>query len=287
MRNNLSATILGLLGLAMLPTCGASNDTPDVDAEKPSVTATGGQAISITHAKAISDLFVLEGSTLNMSMTAEQNAANVNSQALTSISVPCSGAAIHFDAASRTVSVDFGSSCNLPKLGKILGRVTAQVTKTDAPLRISVVFTFTGFSVNGRAIDGTWTVSTTDGKSLVVDCVLTSSQITLTLNAVTLKLDSDFLGVTVTGGGGINGPVVGTLDLTFDGIHQSFVNCYPNAGSIRFTKNLTIAGHVVATKESLTFDSNTPTTGKAQMLVGSIAATITLPAYGGFCPPSP
>jgi hypothetical protein len=229
----------------------------------------GGSATSITHAKAISELFVSEDPTLTLSATAAQNAASVHAQVQASVSSVCPGATIGFDVNNLMVSVDFGDSCTLPQVGTVSGQVTAQLIQPTAGA-IGVAFVFTSLTVNDRTLDGTYSISTSDAVSFTVDCALTSSDITLTLSAVDLVLDDDLHGLTLTGPGTVDGPVVGTIDLNFTGVHQGFSVCYPDGGNIGFSKNvLTVAGNSIYTNESITFGSSTPSDGQVQIEVES------------------
>jgi hypothetical protein len=127
-------------------------------------------------------------------------------------------------------------------------------------------------------------MTTSDVTNFTVDCALTSSQVTLTLNSVVLALDGDSLGLTASGPGSVDGPIVGKIDLQFGDVHQTFTSCYPDSGNLQFTKNvLTIAGNRVDAAEAITFDSNTPSTGKVQVVVASINTSVSLPQYGN-CP---
>jgi hypothetical protein len=281
MFKSLRVTYLALLMVgAPLASC---SDAINFDAEKSSLSEVGGSATSVTHARAVASLFVHEGATLKLAQTAAQNAAAVQAQVQASIASVCPGASITLDGGSLTVTVAFGDSCTLPDVGSVSGTVSAQIISPEAGT-IGVAFTFTALTVKGRTLDGTYSMTTSDVTNFTVSCALTSSQVTLTLDSVVLALDGDSLGMTATGPGSIEGPIVGKFDLQFGDVHQTFTSCYPDSGTLQFNKNvLTVAGNKVDATETVAFDSNTPSTGQVQVVVGSINASVGLPSYGS-CP---
>jgi hypothetical protein len=275
----------GMTAVLLLGACGKADTTTDdpvvdVVTEAQALSDQGGQSTSAAQAKGITELFVQEDPTLDVTQTAQQNAANVEAQVKTTVQTACPGATITLDSATATVTVNFGSACTLPNLGTVSGTVTATVTQ-PVTHSIQVAFTFTSLTVNGRSLTGTFTAKTANDSTFTVDASLTSGSKSLTLTAATLTLDADHKGLKIDGSGTVN-TGTGPQAVSFAGVHHAFSGCYADAGSMTLSKSTTTKlGKAATVTETITFSSSTPTTGQVTVQVGTAAATTTtLPSYG-------
>jgi hypothetical protein len=275
---------LSLLLAATLAACGTSGTTDTVDptSEAPVGGHTAASATTATSAKGVSELFVQEDPTLDVTASAAQNAQDVQTQVQGKLSTSCPGASVQLDAATATVTVDFGSSCTLPNLGAVSGSVSAAISKPGAR-QVQVAFTFSALQVNGLDVAGTLTASTSDDASFTVNSNLTGNADTLVLNGATFTLDSGGGGATLSGSATLTTATMPTPEtLKFNAVHHTFGACYADSGSIAITKTATTrGGHSIGVTETVTFSSTTPTTGQAELSVGSAAPIpITLPTHG-------
>jgi hypothetical protein len=283
MRKPLRTVPVFFLTAALLCACGgadpsSADDTVDLSTESSHLETTGASATSAAHAKGVAELFVQEDPTIDPTLSAADNAARVQAQALGSLRTYCPNATVTL--ANTTVTVDFGANCTLPSIGTIAGVVSAQVSEPAAHT-VQILFTFTGLSVNARTLDGTLSVSTTNGTSYTGAAHLTSQGGTADFPAITLALDTDGKGVTLSGGGTVSSSSAST-QVSFASVHHSFGACYADAGSITLAKTtVTKRGKSVTVTETVTFLATTPATGQVEVQIGTgTPATVQLPAYG-------
>jgi hypothetical protein len=263
--------------------CGAMDDGVDDDAEATEAAGHGTSATTLAATKGITELFVQEDPTIDVSKDAPTNADAIAARLMTS-TMGCATAKVTHTMGTIMVGVDFGAGCMLPPLGTVSGSATATVTRVPGPnARITVNLLFTNMAANGTTLNGTCGVSTTTGTSFTVDAdLMTATQHVVFSGALTL--DSNGMGVTVDGTGTSTVNGISTTD-TLAGVHHGFGGCYADAGTITMAKaTKTRRGMATNISETMTFSASTPSTGMVMISVnGAAPIGKTLPAYGS-CP---
>jgi hypothetical protein len=271
-----------LLALLLLSACSSSSSTPadadagvDVPAETTDTASRADVDTTATSAKSVTELFVQEDPTINVSSTIGQNADAVATQVKTA-TAGCTSATITHTAGTPDVTVSFGTSCVING-NTLSGSASAAVSGGSGT--ITVAFTFTSLVVNSVSVNGTAKVTTTNGTTYASALDLTTTKMHMTFNG-TLAADASGKAITMNGSGTyLATGSTSTLAFTTAGLHHTIGACYADAGTLSFSKP---SGRATVT-ETITFSSTTPSTGQAQVTVGGKTSTTTLPAYGT-CP---
>jgi hypothetical protein len=209
--------------------------------------------------------------TLDPKATAEANTQAVATFATTNLQ-GCGSVTV----AGTTVTVAFGPppGCTLKTGIAISGTATATISSGNGTTKVALGFA--SLVVGGHAVDGTATLTTTDGSKFTAELAIRSGSTSIS-GTVTVQGSKGAFTVdgplTVTGGdAGTSGTSV-----VFTSMHYTLGACYPDGGSMKVTKGLVT--------ETITFDASTPTTGVVTVTTGRRSTTQTLPAYGS-CPTS-
>jgi hypothetical protein len=272
------------LALLVLSACSSSSSTAadadaggavDVPAETSDTASRADVDTSASSAKLVTELFVQEDPTIDVSSTIGQNADAVATQVKTA-TAGCTSATIAHTAGTPEVTVSFGTSCVING-NTLSGSVSAAVSGGSGT--IAVTFTFTSLVVNSVSVNGTAKVTTSNGTTYASALDLTTTKMHMTFTG---SLAADVTGKAITMNGSGTYLATGsssTLAFTTAGLHHTIGACYADAGTLSFSKP---SGRATVT-ETITFGSTTPSTGQAQITVGGKTSTTTLPAYGT-CP---
>jgi hypothetical protein len=257
----------------------------DIDyASESSDTASHGSAPdSLSTSKALSSLFVKEDPTLNLSLTAAQNADAVAAQLATSVMIStCANASITHTTGTLGVMLSFGTGCTLPNIGSISGAANATIAKVAGT--ITVALTLTNITVNGVTVNGTVALSTSDATTFSFVMHLSTSAQQVSFNG-TAVLDADGKGVTLDGTGTSTKAGL-SLSFTMAGVHHELSACYADAGTMTVTKPTRNKRDMTLTlEETITFSSTTPTTGMVTVTILGVSTPATLPTTAT-CPPN-
>ncbi|MDX2011568.1 MAG: hypothetical protein SFW67_15315 [Myxococcaceae bacterium] len=239
--------------LVLVVACGSPPAAEETDGLRRGQDATLTQQQTLAAADAMFDF----DPTLDPTKTAQQNAAAIAARTMSSL--PCA----MVSASGTTVTV-VASNCSGENGVTLSGTITASVVKTDSPATLTVTLTFTNVVLNGSAVSGTMSMTTSNGTTFQVTYDLTRANETVTgmLTAVGAP------GQITTSGTIVNG---GTSALLTSVVWKKG-DCYPSNGTLAVT-----VGRVTTT---YTFSSSTPSTGVVTTARG---AKLQLPAYGS-CP---
>ena len=261
--------------------CGPPGDTNsdgvDLDAESAYAAQSGTSATSLTNAKAVTELFVKEDPTIDVTKSVTANADAVAAQ----VKSACPGATVTHATGSLQVAVDFGAGCTAGGISAS-GMVAASLGDHDGAVELA--FTFGPLTVNGRSLTGTASATTPDGVSFTVVEDLLESGNHITFQG-TAALDGDGKGATLDGNGTWQkSGEANATPLTLRGVHHAFAGCYADAGTLTLARMASgLKGKLVSVTEVVAFDAATPSTGKAMVTGAGVSSTRTLPAYGS-CP---
>lgn len=197
--------------------------------------------------------------------------AEANAQAVSATISTKAGACVTAMVSGATVTANFGAppGCTLSNGLTLSGSVSLAVTKASGAL--TVAMTFTSFTVDGTSLTGTASFLTSNGSTFQVTANLVAGGNTVTANVSVTGQPAAFLldGTTsITEGGKVT-------KLDFAKVSAAAGQCYAKGGAMTVTK-----GSLVST---VTFDAQTPSTGKVKVTQGRRSYTATLPAYGK-CP---
>ncbi len=255
----------------------------DPAAEAASTAPTAESASGLAGAKTVSELFVHEDPTLDVTKSAGQNADAVAAQIASSTS-GCASAKVTHSSGAVTVSANFGTGCSIDG-GSTQISGAANLTVSAASGAITVAFTFASLTVDGVTIDGTLTETTHDDStfSTVANLTVGGQAVTydgkLTYNASTKTVTID--------GSGTYAPASSpgtTWSFTANGVQHVVGGCYADAGTMTVSKpSTTRSGRATTVSETITFLSTTPSTGQVSVTVQGVTTTETLASYGS-CP---
>jgi hypothetical protein len=277
-----SSRLCSVLALLVLSACSSSSSTAadadggvDVLAETTDTATRADVDTTSTSAKSVTELFVHEDPTIDVSSTIGKNADAVATQVKTA-TAGCPSATITHTAGTPDVAVSFGASCVING-NTLSGSASAAVSGGSGT--ITVTFTFTSLVVNSLSLNGTAKVTTSDGTTYASALDLTTTKMHMTFSG-TLAADATGKAITMNGSGTyVATGSASTLAFTTAGLHHTIGACYADAGTLSFSKP---SGRATVT-ETITFGPTTPSTGQAQVTIGGKTSTTTLPAYGT-CP---
>jgi hypothetical protein len=194
--------------------------------------------------------------TLDPTKTAQQNADAMYARA--TVQLPCAMVML----SSSTLTVTAATPCTTPNGVTFSGSFTAAVAKSGGTLTITL--TYSNVVVGETTLNGTATLTTTNGSTFQVTYALTKNgtQVSGTLTAAGAPGQITVDGMLTSG----------STSATLTGVLWKKGDCYPSAGSIAVTQ-----GRLTTT---YTFTASTPSTGTVTLARGRTAQ---LPAYGS-CP---
>jgi hypothetical protein len=263
----LAVVLSGLVG------CGGTSagsdaglpDEPTAEDRDQLKSALSGQSTT-TNMLTAADSFFDFDPVLDTTKTAEANAqaisANIKAKGSACVTTTVSGGA---------VTADFGAppGCTLSTGVTLSGSVSLSVSKASSSL--TVAMTFTSFAVDGTSLTGSATFVTSNGSTFQVTANLVTGSDTVVANLTVTGQPASFV---LDGASSITeGSKVTKLD--FAKLHAAAGQCYADAGAMTVTKASLVS--------TLTFDAQTPSTGKVKVTQGKRSYTATLPAYGK-CP---
>jgi hypothetical protein len=169
--------------------------------------------------------------------------------------------------------VNFGPppGCTLSDGTVASGTVDLAVSESGGTT--TVALTLTSVVVDGEALAGTASFATTNGTMFTVTADITSGAST---DSAKLTITGTTDSFTITGNATVTEGSTTTV-LDFSDLTITIGECYASGGSVEVTKS--------GISESLTFNAQTPETGKVSLTVGKHTSTMTLPPYGS-CPNS-
>jgi hypothetical protein len=230
----------------------------------------GRHATSSHQASVVADGFFSFDPTIVPSATAQANAQAVKDN-LTAHLAGCGMVSL----AGTTVTAAFGAApgCTLGNGTTVSGSAAVAVSKSATT--ITLVLTFSKLVVDGKDLDGSLTFVTSDGSTFSVSGSFTTGGETLMVTRLTITGKSGSFtlsgSVTAVEAGGAQ------TALTFNGVVYQTGKCYPGGGTMTVVK----AGVTM----TVTFTSDTASTGNVTVTQGRRSYPATLPAYGP-CPPS-
>lgn len=256
------------------PSADSGDDAPVLDTTE--LGARGTQPTALASAKAVAGLFVKEDPTIDTAKSAGDNADAI-AQELAKSTNTCAQVKITHEAGSVTVSADFGTTgCSIGSVGTVTGKVTVTVGATSGTVKLA--FTFENVAVKGFTLNGTFEASTKNGTDYTFHTALTLNDKAFTFDG-TMNVDPSAKAVTIDGTGTTSSASAESYELK--GVHHVYESCYADAGSIAITQTTkTKLGKSVSVTETITFNADTPKTGKATLTVGGQTSPITLPSYG-------
>lgn len=273
MNESTSKRVVWAMVISVLVGCGGNTagsdggvpDEPNAEDRDQLKSALSGQSTT-TNMLVAADSFFDFDPVLDTAKTAEANAQAVSS------TIQAKGAAcVTATVSGSTVTADFGAppGCTLSTGVTLSGSVSLSVSKASSTL--TVAMTFTAFAVDGSSLNGTASFVTSNGSTFQVTANLVTGSDTVVVNVTVTGQPASFL---LDGTSSITeGSKVTKLD--FARLHAAAGQCYADAGSITVTKASLVS--------TLTFDAQTPSTGKVKVTQGRRSFTATLPAYGR-CP---
>jgi hypothetical protein len=224
---------------------------------------------AITQVVALADSFFKFDPTLDATQSDVQNAQLIENHIAANLGTTSDGGTkcATLTMSGATLTADFGPApgCMLTTGLTVSGTVTLAVTK---PSKLSVAFTFTNVTVNGTALSGTLSFTTSDAMSFTVVANVTWAAVTLSTTGFTVSGNSS----AVT----LSGPITNAADTTTTTTFASVVwmdgACYPSAGTLSIAKG--------ALTETVTFSQATATTGQVTVTIGTVTLPAMLPMYG-------
>lgn len=261
------ALVVALATLLGPPACSGGDDaTVDPMQEEDAVRQGGDSSSTMLGAVTLADSLFSFDPTLDASLSAEQNAAAIQSNAQMQLS-GCGSVT----ASGTTVTVAFGAppGCTLTNGTQVSGTVSATVTKAGGT--VAVALAFTNVAVDGRTLSGTASFSTSNGTTYAVAADLTSGAQHLT---AMLTIAATTSNVTIDGTAALVEAGV-TTQITFNHVVYVIGDCYPSGG--------TLTVRIGRVTETVTFSASSATSGVVTVQQGRQTSTKTLPAYGD-CP---
>jgi hypothetical protein len=217
----------------------------------------------------VADSFFKFDPTLDTTMSDVQNAQLIENHLASNLGAATDGGTkcATLSLTGATLTADFGAppGCVLSTGLTLSGSIGLTVTKT---LKLGVAFTFTNVTVNGTALSGTMSFTTSDAMSFTVVANVTWAGDTLSTTGFTVTGSSS----TVTLAGAITNAADSTTTTTFNSVVWMDGMCYPSSGTLSIVKG--------ALTETVTFTSASATTGQVTVTVGSLTLPATLPPYG-------
>lgn len=212
------------------------------------------------------------GIVLTVSATAKENAEAVKSAIKRAVN---NSTCLTITAGSKEAefTATFSSDCKIVQAGaNVEGVIKVSVSASSGKVAVTLVMTNVTFDSQGP-LNGTASVAYSDGSTYAV-----------TINTTTASATFNFSGsyalankvATISGSGDYTKNAV-VYTFTLNGVTWKIGDCYPNGGSVEIKIN--------RLTETLTFNSQTPTSGKANLTIGRKTQEVTLLAYGQ-CPPA-
>lgn len=244
--------------------CPPEGSTPSRDA---AATADGNTtAVSAQAALALAEELAAGEEPLDPAMGADGNAAIIQGNAAVAL-----GTCGTVSLSGATVTVTFAAGgCSLPSGITATGSIALSASVASGTVTVDV--SFDALAIGAYALDGTASLSTTNGTSYTVMLDLTSEgrtisgDLTLSASLAALTISGD---LTTQRAGGAERMV------SIEGLRWNRGDCYPSAGSI------TIGAGSLA--QTVTFSAATASTGEVTVEFGRASTTEVLPAYGD-CP---
>jgi len=240
-----------------------SNEQTAFDSNAPSIPA-------LLELAEVADSFFQFDPTLDPTQTDSQNASLIADHVTQNLGASGDGGALcgSVSVSGTTVTADFGSlpGCTLANGAVISGTIAVTVTKTGSSL--AVAFQFTNATVNGTALGGSATFTTSDGSSFTLNANVTWGTSSFGANAFTVSgaSGSITLNGTITNGGDAQS------SLTFASVVWKLGDCYPDAGTLTIDKGIVT--------ETMTFDAQSATSGQVVVTIGKKSVNTLLPTYG-------
>jgi len=216
---------------------------------------------------AVDELFDFDP-TLDPVKDAQQNATAIYQRILGQLGGSGGAGCGSVSLTDTSVTVGFGVApgCKTLAGNVISGGVSASVTKSGSALTVSLAFT--RLVVNEQGIDGSATFSTSSGNVFTVDASIRSGSTLLTATALTVTGEPG--AITVGGQASLTRNAIKTA-LTFNAVRWKKGQCYPEAGAVAIKQGLV--------RTTITFTSDTPSTGKVNVTILGKTSTSKLKAY--------
>jgi hypothetical protein len=225
-----------------------------------------GTAVSAQAALALAEELAAGEEPLDPTMTADGNAVIIQGNAAVALGT-CGTASL----AGTTVTVAFAAGgCTLPSGITATGSISLSASVAAGTVTVDV--SFDAVRIGTYAIDGTASLSTSNGTSYSVMLDLTSEGRTI---AGDLTVTASLAALTISGNLTTQRAGGPERMLTIAGLTWNRGDCYPSAG--------TITVGVGALEQTVTFTRTTASTGEVTITFGRASTTETLPAYGS-CP---
>jgi len=285
------AAAAGLACESARPTPAAEADAFDKAAAMTALQGRGGIGAALVHCREIVAALAVEGSTIDPTRTAGENADAIAAQAA-KLKPSCAGVGVTHVPGTTSVSLMLPSSkCALAQ-STVSGVIDVTVAVKDGAATVAIALK--SVKVRGHTLDGTLTVTTGDGKALAWSASLTFDGHAWTWSG-TPKLDSNGQGVTFDGQGTVQKAGGAVVGVHIAGLHHSLLACYANAGTITQTFKVALtapkakAGTELDATASATFDAESPRDGTVdvKLTVGKLPPVdqkdVVLPPYGD-CP---
>jgi len=174
---------------------------------------------------------------------------------------------------SASVTASFDDTCSLEQYGiNLSGSIAVSISVENT--EITTNFTFTNLSVDGsKPINGTVSIKKTGTNVLETDLNLTVETETITFKGSATVNTNDI----VTSGTGSYKDTKDNVNVTvtYTDLKWAYADCYPSGGTIVVSD-----GKITAT---ITFSSNSASSGDVTVKVGAVEKTIKLDSYGS-CP---
>lgn len=248
--------------------CGMAAEGPTAE-DKDQLDSAGAAQSATTGMLALADSFFDFDPVLDPTKTAEANAQAVGATITTKLA-GCGAVTV----SGTTVTANFGAppGCTLSTGLQVSGAVSLAVTKTGTTLNVAL--TFTQLVVDGTALAGTASFTTSNGSTFQVTANLTTGAGAAVVNLTVVGQPASFVldGTTALTEGGRS------TTLTFTQLHAAAGQCYADRGAMGVVKG--------SLTSSVAFNAQTPSTGVVQVTQGRRTFPATLPAYGS-CPRSP
>ncbi len=146
-------------------TASAGEDSPDVSSvETSEASAKEAQSVStLGDVKQVMQMFVEDDPTLDLSLSALENATNVESRLTSVLATACPTVAVQHERASTEVTAVL-DNCSLESGINVSGKVTAAITRRELGPggELSVAFSFAKLTLGEVVVDGEVMVTTTD-----------------------------------------------------------------------------------------------------------------------------
>jgi len=270
---------IAFLALVLLA-CSQNNSSPPVDsgtdasgfdsAEQAAYALGAATVPALLQVASVADSFFQFDPTLDPTQTDSANTGLIRAHLAQNLGTTGDGgvACGTLSVSGTTLTASFGPlpGCTLKNGVVLSGTFAVTVTKSGSSL--TVTFTFTSATVDGTALSGTASFTTSDGMTLTVNANVTVGTTTISTN-----------NLTVVGGNGaitLSGFVTNTGDanttLQLSSVVWSSGACYPSAGTLTITKGVL--------SETVTFNAATATTGVVAVTIVQLMVSATLPPYG-------